>query len=135
MSTLPTPEPLTPEAFAPYGTVLRREEGGEAFQDLFTDSSSDGWRVALLDTEPGPLKRLHRHPDSEECFAPMFGSPCMAVALPDNPESFRLFRLDEPVCIRRLVWHEIVTPDPSRVFIAENATISGEEHFISPLDW
>ncbi len=135
MKSLPVPESLTPEAFAPYGKLLRREEAGEAFQDLYTESDSQGWRVALLDTSPGPLKRLHRHPDSEECFAPMHGAPCIAVALPNAPDDVRLFRLDEPVCIRRLVWHEVVTRDASRVFIAENAEISGEEYFLNPLFW
>lgn len=135
MSVLPEPEPLSPEAFAPYGSVLRREEGGEAFQDLHTESESEGWRVALLEVEAGPLKRMHRHPDSEECFAPLFGSPCIAVASPEDPETFRVFRLDEPICINRHVWHEVISPDHARVFIAENATISGEAHFISPIPW
>lgn len=132
---LPEPEPLTPESFAPYGEILRRQENGPAFQDLHTEPESEGWRVALLEVEPGPLKRMHRHPDSEECFAPLFGSPCIAVALPDDAEAFRFFRLDEPVCIRRQVWHEVISPDHARVFIAENAQISGEEHFLPAIEW
>jgi ureidoglycolate hydrolase len=135
MQQLPEPEKLTPEAFAPFGIVLRREAGGDAFQDLHTDSESQGWRVALLDTSAGPLKRVHRHPNSEECFAPLFGDPCIAVASPEDPDSFRLFQLSEPVCIRRLVWHEIVSRQNSRVFIAENATISGEDHYLDPVEW
>lgn len=132
MKTLPPPEALTPEAFAPYGQVLRRDPDGELFQPLFTDSVSAGWRVALLRTPAGPLGRLHRHPDSEECFAPLSGHPCIAVALPESPDDFRLFRLDEPVCVRRLVWHEVVSTDEARVFIAENAEISGEPRPIDP---
>ena len=130
MNRLPEPEPLDPDAFAPYGKVLRREEGGEAFQDLHTESASRGWRVALLDPPAGPLKRVHRHPDSEECFAVVAGDPCIAVSPSDDPASVRLFRLDEPVCVRRNVWHEIVTRNPARVFIAENAGISGEAYFL-----
>ena len=127
-----TVEPLDPAAFAPYGRVLRRDPRGEAFQPLHTDSASAGWRVAILDVPPGPLARIHRHPDSEECFSPLGGAPCIAVAGPDSPQRIRVFRLDEPVCIRRDVWHEIVASEPSRVFIAENATITGEPRPIDP---
>ena len=127
-----TVEPLDPAAFAPYGRVLRRDPRGAAFQPLHTDSASAGWRVAILDVAPGPLTRIHRHPDSEECFSPLGGDPCIAVAGPDSPQRIRVFRLDEPVCIRRDVWHEIVASEPSRVFIAENATITGEPRPIDP---
>lgn len=135
MKRLSGPERLTPEAFAPFGTLLRREEGGEPFQALHTDAESPGWRVALLDPPVGPLRRVHRHPDSEECFAPLWGSPCIAVAPPEDPERLRLFRLDEPVCMRRNVWHEVLAREPARVFIAENAVLSGEEYFMEPLGW
>jgi ureidoglycolate hydrolase len=135
MNRLPEPEPLDPEAFAPYGKVLRRAENGDAFQDLHTESDSRGWRVALLDPPAGPMRRVHRHPDSEECFATVSGDPCIAVAPEDDPEAFRLFRLEEPVCVRRKIWHEIVTREPARVFIAENAEISGEEFFLDPMEW
>ena len=124
-----TIETLTPENFAPFGKVLKRDPSGEAFQPLFTDSSADcGWRVAILEVQPGPMTRLHRHPDSEECFSPLAGKPCIAVALPDSPEDIRIFRLDRPVCMRRHVWHEVIADGnhPAQVFIAENAVISGE---------
>jgi ureidoglycolate hydrolase len=91
--------------------------------------------VALLDTPAGPLKRVHRHPDGEECFAPLFGDPCIAVASPEDPDSLRLFQLSEPFCIRRLVWHEVVSGQNSRVFIAENTTISGEDQYLGPVEW
>lgn len=129
---LPEPEALSPESFAPFGLLLRRDPEGELFQPLFTDPAAAGWRVALLEVPPGPLGRIHRHPDSEECFAPLFGHPCIAVALPDDPGDIRLFRLDEPVCIRRSVWHEVISTDPARIFIAENAQITGEPLPISP---
>ncbi len=87
--------------------------------------------MAILAVAPEPLVRIHRHPDSEECFSPLSGAPCIAVAEPHAPHTIRVFRLDEPVCIWRHVWHEVVACEPSSVFIAENAEISGEPR---PLD-
>lgn len=136
MSELPPPEPLSPEAFAAFGTVLRHDPAGDPFQAVHTDTASRGWRVALLEVSAGPLRRVHRHPDSEECFAPLHGSPCIAVAAPDAPTAIRLFRLDEPVCVRRNVWHEVVAADGARIFIAENATVTGEPIDLdAPLVW
>ncbi len=136
MSELPPPEPLSAEAFAAYGTVLRRDPIGEPFQEVHTDTASRGWRVALLEVSAGPLRRVHRHPDSEECFAPLHGSPCIAVAEPDTPTAIRVFRLDEPVCVRRNVWHEVVAAGAAGVFIAENAVVTGEPiHLDAPLTW
>lgn len=130
----PTPlRALSPEAFAPYGQVLDRDPSGEAFQALFADSSATcGWRVAILEVPPGEIKRVHRHPDSEECFAPLKGSPCIAVARPESPEERQYFHLDRPVCMQRQVWHEIFSAnhEPAQVFIAENAEISGEEYLL-----
>ncbi|MCC5849513.1 MAG: hypothetical protein JJU29_15630 [Verrucomicrobia bacterium] len=126
------PRPLTPEAFAPYGEVLRRDPEGELFQPLHTEGQSRGWRVALLDCRPGPVRRVHRHPDSEECFALLQGRACIAVAAPDTPEEIQLFFLEEPICIRRNVWHEVVSREQARIFIAENAEISGEPLFLDP---
>jgi ureidoglycolate hydrolase len=136
VSELPPPEPLSPEAFAAFGTVLRRDSAGDPFQVVHTDTASHGWRVALLEVPAGPLRRVHRHPDSEECFAPLHGAPCLAVAEPDAPTEIRLFRLDEPVCVRRNVWHEVVAADVARVFIAESAVVTGEPtHLDAPLTW
>jgi ureidoglycolate hydrolase len=125
-------ETITPEAFAPYGHVLDHDPQGEAFQPLFTDASATcGWRVAILKAAPGPIQRLHRHPDSEECFSPLAGAPCIAVADPESPKAFRTFRLDRPIVMRRDVWHEVFSADdrPAQVFIAENAIISGEDYY------
>jgi ureidoglycolate hydrolase len=128
------PQALTVDAFAPYGRVLERNPSGEAFQALFADSSATcGWRVAILEVPPGEIKRVHRHPDSEECFSPLKGKPCIAVARPEAPENIQYFFLDQPVCIHREVWHEVFSQnsEPAQVFIAENAEISGEEHFLN----
>ncbi len=133
---LPPAEILDDAAFAPFGWVLRRDPSGDLFQPLFKDTESQGWRVAWLDIPAGPLGRLHRHPDSEECFAPTRGHPCVAVATAEAPDRIRLFRVDVPICIRRNVWHEFVSPDDASVFIAENALISGEPRYPStPIPW
>ena len=129
-------EVLTPEGFVAYGKVLRRVTTGEAFQDLHTESNSAGWRVALLACEPGRLGRVHRHPNSEECFAPVRGRACIVVAPPEAPETRRIFQLTEPVLIWRNVWHEVVSKESAEIFIAENAKMDGEPRAIEPpLAW
>ena len=130
------PQPLSEETFAPYGKILRRDPQGEAFQALHREEASRGWRVALLEVTPGPIPRVHRHPDTDECFAPLFGETYIAVAPPESPHDFRLFNLDEPVLVYRRVWHEVLARSPGRIFIAENANLSGEDHFFpKPITW
>lgn len=132
LTRVPSVEALSPEAFAPFGEVLRRDPDGELFQPVFAETQRAGWRVALLEVVPGPLGRIHRHPDSEECFSPLLGEAYIVVAEAESPQHLRCFRLDEPVCIRRNVWHEVISRLPSRVFIAENAVISGKPLYFDP---
>jgi ureidoglycolate hydrolase len=54
---------------------------------------------SLLHVPPSPLKQVHRHPDSEECFAPLSGNPLIAVALPETPADIQLFQLNELIFI------------------------------------
>lgn len=121
----PTVIPLSKDSFAPYGWVLRRDANGDLFQVLHQDTASSGWRFACLAVPPGPLKRLHYHPDSEEIFVPSGLPVYMAVALAESPDAINLFQLTEPVCVRRGVWHELLAADFTQVFITENRIISG----------
>src|SRR5262245_50737468 len=99
MRTLVT-EPLTPEAFAPFGQVLQTPRGGDANSNQGTAVRLD--RVAtLLSTRTGcppnlamiralpqplPLKLrlMERHPCSSQAFIPLQCSRYLVVVAPSS---------------------------------------------------
>lgn len=104
-------EPLTPEAFAPYGRVV----------DLPSrppDAAGDPWRwwdetalleqghyaVGYLSVEPGPsgFDWAERHEDSEEMVVPVQGDVLVYVG-----EPYRVFRVrpGQAVILAKGVWH------------------------------
>jgi ureidoglycolate hydrolase len=118
---------LTPDAFAPYGSVIRAPERGE-------DASGPGWRwwaetvslptdgrafgVGYLDLRPAPLRFAwaERHMRSTEVILPI-GSECLVYVGPrehlDQPsripdrDSFEVFRVTPGtgVAMEPGVWH------------------------------
>lgn len=121
------PERLTPEAIAPYGTLLVAER--EGFQSLVTVADPVGWQLALNRVVVREAGSVHRHVDTRECFAPLSGDPVVLLAMPDAPGEVRAFWLTAPVCLYPCVWHTTFSPSgDALVFICENATVSGETH-------
>jgi len=118
---------LTPEVFAPFGSVI---EGPERPHD----AAGPGWRwwgeiallagdgrpygVGYLDLEPADLvfNWAERHMQSMELLVPVGGDCLVYVGPPDNPEvpgqmppleRFRVFRVrqGQAVLLREGVWH------------------------------
>lgn len=115
---------------------MQRAAAGEAFQVLYDEPDSAGWRFACLAVAPGPLRRLHYHPDSEEIFVAMEPRAYLAVATAEDPTDVHVFWLTVPVCVRRGVWHEAVAEAPTHIYITENRIISGHDrHFPAGIDW
>ena len=117
---LPTTD-LTPEAFAPFGTVIRQPESA-------AEAAGAGWRwwsegalvppvdrayaVGYLRLEPAPLQVdwAERHPRSIETIVPLDGSCLIHVGPPgDAPawERVAVFRVrpGEGVILSEGVWH------------------------------
>ena len=70
-------EPLTPEAYAPFGSVV---DLGRAQLHC-----NDGqYFVELLTLQPlaGPVRRINRHFDCVQLFAPVGGKPMLIVVAP-----------------------------------------------------
>jgi len=129
LSVLLTLEPLTREAFAPYGDVI--EVSGEPdklinqgmcgrFHDLAKlDFGSGRAGISLFDAQarhfPYTLDMMERHPEGSQAFIPLSGVPMIISVAKDNsgkPGQPRAF-LSEPhqsINIHRNTWHGVLAP-------------------------
>ena len=120
-------EPLTREAFAPFGDVIEANDaarhfainGGntERYHDLATvDAGPDGRVIVSIfrgqpRAMPFPIEMMERHPLGSQAFVPMSGRPYLVVVAPAGNapgiEDLRVFlaRGDQGVNYARGVWH------------------------------
>jgi ureidoglycolate lyase len=126
-----TPEPLTAEAFAPFGDVIEAGERAEQiainygmttrFNDLARiDVAEDGghpivsiFRGRPLD--PPILKVFERHPLGSQSFSPLQGRPFLVAVAPPgafDPAAIRVFRAGphQGVNYAKGVWHHFLLP-------------------------
>ncbi|MGU3539665.1 ureidoglycolate lyase [Methylobacterium sp. A54F] len=126
-----TAQPLTAEAFAPFGAVIDRAgaaprpmNAGMArrFHDLASveiDGPDGRVVIGLVEAEPYALplslSLVERHPLGAQAFVPLTGAPFLVVVCPDEggrpgrPCAF----VTEPhqgVCYARGTWHGVLTP-------------------------
>lgn len=121
-------EPLTAEAFAPFGEVLEatgahvliNEGRCRRYSDLATlDMRAGRAGVSLFAAEPRSwpvdVPLVERHPLGSQCFLPMSGGDWLVVVAPDEegdpgtPRAF-LARGDQGANIGRGVWHGVLCP-------------------------
>ncbi len=125
-------ETITPESFAPFGTIIdwgpELEASGRAFHILMRSEAPTGWRLAVLKVEARAVGRMEHHPDTEELFAPVSGTSVILVAEAGewDPNGMRAFLLSRPVSLGRGVWHGNMTlSEQSTILIAENLDVTG----------
>ena len=119
-------EPLTPEAFAPFGELISAKDRPPDFQG---ESGTQGWAidfrsgtplVMLLKTPYQGLRvtKLERHFNVTQSFLPLGGSPAVVAVAPagngdrtslPGPERVRAFLLDGTVgyALARGTWHSL----------------------------
>lgn len=124
-------EPLTAEAFAPFGTVIdkaavapRPMNAGKArrFHDLarVAVAGADGQVViGFVEAEPYTLplrlSLVERHPLGAQAFIPVNAAPFLVVVCPDEggkpgrPRAF-LTAPGQGVCYALGTWHGVLTP-------------------------
>jgi ureidoglycolate hydrolase len=126
-------ETITPEAFAPFGTVVdwtpALEASGRPFHILVRSEAPTGWRMAILKVATRATQRLENHPQTEELFAPVEGRGVLLVAKAGafDEEGVHAFLLDRPVSVGPGVWHGNLTlSDWCTILIAENLEVTGE---------
>ncbi|UWR15077.1 ureidoglycolate lyase [Sulfitobacter sp. M368] len=151
-----TAEPLTAEAFAPFGDVLELRETPDKMinaglcgrhHDLAAlDFGPDGRAgISLFDAQPRSfpyeLTLLERHPEGSQAFMPLTEHPFLVIVAPDlegNPCRPRAF-LTAPhqgVNFHRGTWHGVLTPlhAPGLFAVVDRigATPNLEEIFLDP---
>ncbi|MEL6685070.1 MAG: ureidoglycolate lyase [Pseudomonadota bacterium] len=129
MSTTLRLEPLTKEAFAPFGDVL--EVAGDPdkiinqglcgrYHDLAQIDIVDGRAgISLFNAEPCAfpitLDMMERHPEGSQAFLPMSLDPFVVIVAPDDggapghPRAF-LTMPGQGVNYARGTWHGVLTP-------------------------
>ena len=124
-------QPLTADAFAPFGRVIDRAQtapvpmnAGMArrFRDLAeVEVTGEGARVVIGLVEAQPyalplhLSLVERHPLGAQAFLPLDGAPFLVVVCPDEggtpgrPQAF-VTAPHQGVCYARNTWHGVLTP-------------------------
>lgn len=117
-------QPLTPAAFAPFGTVIETTKEpivinagfARRFNDLCAvDVAPEGGEtnvsifIARARSLPLEITMMERHPLGSQAFIPLQDAPWMAVVCtdPDDPASFRAFAATgtQGVNYARNTWH------------------------------
>lgn len=149
-----TTEPLTAEAFAPYGDVLDatgdfrlinaglcRRHHDRAAMDFGPDGRAG---ISIFDAVPRSLPYdfdlIERHPDGSQAFLPMSEHPFLVIVSdgPDAPP--RAFVTDgtQGINLRRGTWHGVLTPlhAPGRFAVVDRiGTTPNLEEFRMQTPW
>lgn len=126
---------ISKEGFTPYGTVLEfPKDSTDPFCIIDTEENSP-WRVAVFRYSNKEISRMENHPNSKESFEPLQGITVLVVAENEKPEEYKGFVLDKPVCLKKGIWHQVLSLTPeAQVKITENLQVSSEFYdFDKPL--
>ncbi len=149
-------EPLTAEAFRPYGDVLDASGAadrminaglcGRYHDRAHLDFGPQGRAgISIFDAEPRSLPYrldlMERHPEGSQAFIPMTGEPFLVIVAEDaddRPGTPRAFRTApyQGVNFHRNTWHGVLTPLKSPGIFAVvdriGKTPNLEEFFLDP---
>ncbi|OWY00792.1 MULTISPECIES: ureidoglycolate lyase [unclassified Thioclava] len=125
-------EPLTPEAFAPFGDVLEASGAPDKLINAglcgryhdraqldFGAESGGRAGLSIFKAEPRTLPYLcdllERHPEGSQAFLPMSADPFLVIVAPDaggKPGTPRAFLTDgaQGINLHRGTWHGVLTP-------------------------
>ena len=122
-----TPEPLTADAFAPFGDVIEATDRAEVipinygwttrFNALADVAVGDGRAIISIfrsrPLEPLVLKVFERHPDGSQAFMPLQGRPYLVAVAPAgafDAARIRVFRAEatQGVNYAKGTWHHFL---------------------------
>jgi ureidoglycolate lyase len=139
-----TPEPLTAEAFSPFGSVIQVSDTAVTL-DINQGHAVRYDRLAEIDVaekggvgvislfraqplEALELKQFERHPLGSQSFVPLTGRPYLVAVAPAGPfdaAKIRLFRAEgnQGVHYRKGVWHHflLVLEDETDFLVVDRA--------------
>ncbi|MDZ4375628.1 MAG: ureidoglycolate lyase [Phenylobacterium sp.] len=153
-----TPEPLTADAFAPFGDVLEAGPDAEAipinygwttrFNALSDVAVGDGHAILSIfrskPLDPLVLKIFERHPLGSQAFMPLQGRPYLVAVAPPgdfDPASIRIFRAQasQGVNYARGTWHHFLLALEAEsdflVIDREGPGANLDEVELAPPDW
>ncbi|EBA15954.1 ureidoglycolate hydrolase [Roseobacter sp. SK209-2-6] len=153
MSLQLTAEPLTAEAFAPYGEVIEVSGApdkiinqgmcGRHHDRARLDFGPEGRAgISLFDAKarhfPHKVDMVERHPEGSQAFVPLNGVPMLVVVAEDEagaPANLRAF-LSQPgqsINLHRGCWHGVLAPmgAPGQYIVVDRigSTPNLEEHW------
>lgn len=120
-------ECITKEAFVPFGSVIEIPQGGEDGFYIVEAEEEAPWRLAVYRYNNRSVRQFECHPYSKESFEPLKGITVLLVAEHDTPQDFHVFILDKPICLKKGVWHQVLSlTDEAQVKITENLEVTAE---------
>jgi ureidoglycolate lyase len=151
------PEPLTAEAFAPFGDVIDAGRNAMPINYGWTtrydalaeaDVGADGAAILSIfrsrPLEPLVLKVFERHPLGSQAFVPLQGRPYLVAVAPPgefDPAAVRVFQAspNQGVNYRKGVWHHfLLALEGESDFLVVDRAGPGEnldEIELAPADW
>jgi ureidoglycolate lyase len=118
-------EPLTAEAFAPFGDVLDATGDHRLINAGLCQRHHDRARLDFTDGRAGisifraapralpyTLDLIERHPVGSQAFLPMTGHPFLVIVAtdPDSPPRAFLTNGGQGINLHRGTWHGVLTP-------------------------
>ena len=153
-----TPEPLTAEAFAPFGNVIEASDAAvrldinqghavryDRLADVDVADGGGTGAISLFRARPlddPVLKLFERHPLGSQSFVPLSGRPYLVAVAPRGPfqpAGIRLFRAEGHQGVHYLkgVWHHfLLVLDESDFLVIDRAGPGDncEEVALAPAD-
>ena len=121
---------ITRGNFEKYGTILDFTPGFEGHFEVIVKEPDQPWRLAVLTVRNRVSTFMENHPESMESFEPVRGTTLLLVAENDTPDDFEVFLLDQPVCLHKGIWHDVVAlSEDILIRIAENHDVTSEFHY------
>ena len=120
-------ESITRENFAPFGTVIEFSPDFDGIYEILETEDEKPQILAVFRYTNKTIQRIENHPTSMETFEPLSGVTVLLVAEHETPENYKAFVLDKPVCLKKGVWHQVLSLTPSaEVKITENKDVYSE---------